>query len=171
VLDDSPQLRDKVRVHLYGGGVDAISREAIRALPPDVVQSFGRLESDPVSSESGRERVLKRMNAADCLLLLHGTEDYCAEYIPSKLYEYLWTQRPILALVWHNPQMKKMLEDIGHWAVDAVDTPAIERALRELIGQWQRGALADSGRASPYDVGSAVKRLVGWADAAIESRR
>ncbi len=171
VLGDSPQLRDKVRVHLYGGGVDAISRQAMRALPPGVVQSFGRLESDPVSGESGRERVLKRMNAADCLLLLHGTEDYCAEYIPSKLYEYLWTQRPILALVWHNPQMKKMLEDMGHWAVNAVDTPAIERALHELIGHWQRGALPDSGRPSPYSVQAAVRELVAWADAAVAERR
>jgi glycosyltransferase involved in cell wall biosynthesis len=170
VLDESPQLRDKVRVHLYGGGVDAISREAMRALPPGVVHAFGRLESDPVSGESGRERVLKRMNAADCLLLLHGTEDYCAEYIPSKLYEYLWTQRPILALVWHNPQMKKMLEDLGHWAVDAVDTPAIERALHELIGHWQRDALPDSGRPSPYSVQAAVRELVAWADAALAVR-
>ena len=143
----------------------------MRALPPGVVQSFGRLESDPVSGESGRERVLKRMNAADCLLLLHGTEDYCAEYIPSKLYEYLWTQRPVLALVWHNPQMKKMLEDMGHWAVDAVDAPAIERALHELIGHWQRDALPDSGRPSPYSVQAAVRELVAWADAAVAERR
>jgi glycosyltransferase involved in cell wall biosynthesis len=171
VLAQAPQLQDVVRVHLYGGGVDAVSREAIRALPAGVVESFGRLEADPASGESGRERVLKRMNAADCLLLLHGTEEFCAEYIPSKLYEYLWTQRPILALVWRNAQMKAMLEALGHWAVEADDAAGVEHALRELVDRWQRGALADSGRASPYDVGSAVKRLVGWADAAIASRR
>jgi glycosyltransferase involved in cell wall biosynthesis len=170
LLSSEPDLAKKVRVHLYGGGVDALSREALRALPPGVVESFGRLETDPASAESGRERVLKRMNAAGCLLLLHGTEDFCAEYIPSKLYEYLWTQRPILALVWRNPQMKTMLEDLGHWAVEADDVAGVERALRALADRWRRDALADSGRPSPYTVDKAVRQLVAWADAAVAAR-
>jgi glycosyltransferase involved in cell wall biosynthesis len=168
VLSSAPELR----VHLYGGSVDPISRAAIEQLPvAGVVESFGRLEADAASGESGRERVLKRMNAADCLLLLHGTEDFCEEYIPSKLYEYLWTERPILALVWRNPQMRRMLQDLGHWAVDADDAAEVEGALRELVDRWRRGDLADAGRPSPHTVKAAVTQLVGWGETAIAARK
>ena len=98
-----------------------------------MIEQFGRLETDPNTGESGRDRVLKRMNAVDCLLLLHGTVPFCEEYIPSKLYEYLWTQRPILALVWRNPQMEQMLRKLGYWAVKADDTDSIARHLRNCI--------------------------------------
>lgn len=165
-----PGLADVLRVELYGGGMDAISRAAAAKLPSQVVEVMGRLESDAASGESGRERVLRRMYAADCLLLLHGTEDFCAEYIPSKLYEYLWTERPILALVWRNPQMRKMLTDAGHWAVEADDAQAVGAALGDLVERWRGNRLADSGRPSPYDVASAVRQMLGWAREAIRAR-
>lgn len=164
-------LAGQVRIELYGGEVDALSRGAIAALPAGVVRNVGRLEIDPATGESGRDRVVKRMHAVDCLLLLHGTEDFCAEYIPSKLYEYLWAQRPILALVWRNPQMAKMLRDEGHWAVEADDVAGVEAALADLVSRWRGHGLPDSGRASPYDVASAVRRLLGWAGAAVARRR
>ena len=63
-----------VRLEIYGAIPDAISREALRALPPGVVDVKGRIERDPKTGESGRDRVLGRMNAVDCLLLLHGTD-------------------------------------------------------------------------------------------------
>ncbi len=164
LLARRPDLAATVRVHLYGGGVDAVSRQAIDALPdPRIVESFGRLERDPATGESGRDRVLKKMNAADCLLLLHGLEVHCEEYIPSKLYEYLWTQRPILGLVWRNPQMARILREQGHVAVDADDVEAVAAALEAFIERWSRDALRDSGRGSPYSVGAAVSQMIGWA--------
>src|SRR6266850_1888402 len=48
-------------------------------------RKIGRLELDPVTGDSGRDRVLKRMQTVDALLLLHGMENFCEEYIPSKL--------------------------------------------------------------------------------------
>lgn len=162
LLDKEPALAKIIRLEVYGADPDAISREALRALPSGVVDLKGRLERDPQTGESGRDRVLKRMNAADLLLLLHGTEPYCAEYIPSKVYEYLWTQRPILALVWRNPQMSRMLTELGHVAVAADDAAAVEAALRGLVDRWRGAGLADSGRASPYTVEAAVKDLVAW---------
>ncbi|HUQ29315.1 MAG TPA: hypothetical protein VM051_12030 [Usitatibacter sp.] len=162
-VEKDAALADEVRLEIYGSDLDSVSREALRALPPGVVQVHGRLERDPATGESGRERVVKRMNAVDCLLLLHGTEASCAEYIPSKLYEYLWTQRPILALAWRNPQMTRMLEALGHSVVAADDAAAVEDALGRLISRWRRSDLPDSGRASPYTVEAAVRQLVAWA--------
>ena len=162
LLEKEPEIAREMRIEIYGAQPDRISREALAALPPGVVKIVGRLENDPATGESGRDRVLKRMNAVDALLLLHGTEAFCAEYIPSKLYEYLWTERPILALVTDNPQMAAILEGEGHEAVRADDAAAVETALARLFERWRRGELRDSGRASPYTVASAARRLVAW---------
>ena len=160
-LEKNPYWTEHFRVHIYGGSVDAISARALRDFAhPEMVEQFGRLETDPQTGESGREQVLKRMNAVDCLLLLHGTIPVCEEYIPSKMYEYLWTQRPILALVWRNPQLERMLRELGHWAVKADDADAIASALEELHDRWMRNDLADSGAPSPYTSEAAARRIV-----------
>ncbi len=164
-LEKNPKWTEDIRLHLYGGGVDAVSAHAIKDFPyPRTIEQFGRLETDPKTGESGRERVIKRMNAVDCLLLLHGTVPFCEEYIPSKTYEYLWTQRPILALVWHNPQMEQMLRKMGHWAVTANDPDAIAAALEELHARWMSNELADSGVPSPYTSEAATRQIVALAD-------
>jgi hypothetical protein len=163
-LEKNPQAAEHIRLHLYGSGIDPVSARAIKDFPhPVMIEQFGRLETDTKTGESGRDRVLKRMNAADCLLLLHGTVPFCEEYIPSKMYEYLWTQRPILALVWRNPQMEHMLRELGHWAITADDVDAIASALEELHTRWMRDDLPDSGSHSPYTTEAATRHIVALA--------
>ena len=162
-LENNPQWAEHIRLHLYGGGIDAVSARAIKDFPqPSMIEQFGRLETDPKTGESGRDRVLKRMNAADCLLLLHGTVPFCEEYIPSKMYEYLWAQRPILALVWHNPQMGRMLHELGHWAVTADNAAEVANALEELYERWTQNNLPDSNSPSPYTTFNAVQKIHSW---------
>jgi hypothetical protein len=98
----------------------------------------------------------------DCLLLLHGVEPFCEEYIPSKTYEYLWTQRPLLALVWRNQQMKDLLESLGHLTVTADDAEGVRQALDNLWSRWQAAGLPDNGILSPYTTEAAVKTIVEW---------
>jgi glycosyltransferase involved in cell wall biosynthesis len=169
VLEKNPQCAEHIRLHIYGGGIDAVSARALRDFPhPAMIEQFGRLETDPKTGESGRDQVIKRMNAADCLLLLHGTVPFCEEYIPSKMYEYLWTQRPILALVWHNPQMERMLRELGHWAVKADDADSIASAIEELHARWMRDDLADSGTPSPYTSEAATRQIIAWAGKSLQ---
>jgi len=153
----------KIRLHIFGGSLDPVSERAIRMFPyPEVIRNFGRLETDPVSGESGRTQVLKRMNAADCLLLLHGTEAFSEEYIPSKLYEYLWTQRPILGLVHRNPQLTAILQEFKHWSVDEQNNDEITRALEELYSRWSNDQLQDNQLITPYTTERAVEVIFGW---------
>ena len=166
-----PEMRDMVRLEIYGSGADAVSSAAISRFPaPDMIRQFGRLENDPVTGESGREQVLKRMNTVDCLLLLHGTDVFCEEYIPSKFYEYLWPQRPILGLIWRNPQLDTMLHEQGHLAVAAGNEVAIAAALERLFDRWLHDGLPDSGKVSPYTAEAATRRLVEWVDEVITGR-
>jgi hypothetical protein len=155
----------QVELHVYGEDLDATSRKAIEEVNGRiVVRSFGRLENDPVSGKSGRQRVLERMRTVDVLLLHHGVEPACLEYIPSKLYEYLWMQRPILALVHQNPQLEGLLREQGHQAVAATDGDAQTQAIVALYRRWRDAGLPDNGRGSPYTTGAAVEQMLDWVD-------
>jgi len=84
LLQQKPDTRATIRIHIYGGSLDRKSRSEIARLKlQDIFVGFGRLEKDPKTGLSGRDRVVQRMFQADCLLLLHGTIAECSEYIPS----------------------------------------------------------------------------------------
>ncbi len=165
-----PDLVAATELQVTGGPLDAVSAARIAQSPVrSSVRHLGRIEADPVSGLSGREQILRRMRAVDVLLLLHGEEPICAEYIPSKLYEYLWMQRPILATVHRNPQMAAMLRGQGHVAVETGGPgdarAALAAELEQLFERWRAHGLPDNGRSSPYTTQAAVQQLLGWAAA------
>ncbi|MDH4449156.1 MAG: glycosyltransferase [Rhodoferax sp.] len=144
-----PELRGKVELQLTGGPLDAVSQAAIsKSSVRELVRHLGRIEADPATGLSGREQILRRMRNTDVLLLLHGTEPICAEYIPSKMYEYLWMQRPILALVHDNPQMACILMNENHHVVHTGmerKTPSIQKdILDEVLNIYELSATEDA---------------------------
>jgi hypothetical protein len=164
LVADRPELRSQLELQLTGGPLDSVSQAAIvQSSVRDLVRHLGRIEADPVSGLSGREQILRRMRSADVLLLLHGTEPICAEYIPSKLYEYLWMQRPILATVHGNAQMAALLRGQGHSAVETLTAgaqDALTLATKQLVALWESAGLADNGLPSPYTTQAAVGQLL-----------
>lgn len=171
LLARNPDHAKVLRLRTYGGGWDSVSKEALaRFSRPELVENRGRLENDPVTGLSGRQRVLQEMEASDCLLLLHGEDAFCEEYYPSKFYEYLWTQRPILGLVWRNPELEKLLRDQGHYAANAESVDSVVAQLEALLDRWQRGELGDSGKASPLSVAAAVDVMLDWCTEALARR-
>jgi glycosyltransferase involved in cell wall biosynthesis len=167
VLERHPEYRAVLRLRIYGSSLDKASAAALREFPyADVVEQMGRIEADPASGKSGRERVLDTMDVCDALLLLHGVDGFTEEYFPSKAYEYLWTQRPILGLIRRNPAASELLAREGHLAVDAENPAAVAQALAQLLERWQRDDLADNGRTSPYSAQASVAQILGWAAAA-----
>lgn len=165
-----PELMAATELHVYGGPLDSVSSGLLASSPVrQCVRHFGRIEADPQTGLSGREQILRRMRAVDVLLLLHGEEPICSEYIPSKLYEYLWMQRPILAIVHRNPQMAALIRGQGHVAVlagNGADGRAVDSelalAVEQLFDRWRTGGLADNGQASPYTTEAAVGQLLAW---------
>ena len=162
---ERPEVRSNVELQVTGGPLDAVSENfLVRSPVRDMVCHLGRIEADPVTGLSGREQILRRMRSADVLLLLHGTEPICAEYIPSKLYEYLWMQRPILATVHGNPQMAELLRGRGHSAVETHGVgakDALSLATTQLVARWESTGLEDNGQSSPYTTQAAVGQLLG----------
>jgi len=139
-----PQARDLIRVHAYGAPLDSLSVDAIEQFGfSDVLLAHGRLEIDPVTGKSGRQRVAEKMQEADVLILLHGNDEWCAEYIPSKFYDYLWTGRPIWGITHRNPQLDQMLLDRGAYLSAEGDSDGISMALEKIWLDWQSKRLIE----------------------------
>ena len=119
----------------------------------------GRLERDPLTGRSGRERVQERMQRSDVLLLVHGASPDCAEYIPSKLYDYFWAARPVLALTHLNSQLDRLVAEHGGWAVESTEPSAIEAALEGAYERWLADDLPSPG-APPVTVDATVQAIL-----------
>ena len=133
-----PQARDHIRIHAYGAPLDSLTKKLEEDLEfSDVLIAHGRLEKDPKSGLTGRERVAIKMQQADVLILLHGTDEWCAEYIPSKFYEYLWIQRPIWAITHRNEQLDKMLTDRSCYLSHSENPISIQETLEKIWLDWQ----------------------------------
>ena len=160
LFDKYPEARQRIRVHAYGAPLDPLTTEALKSLNlDDVLRAHGRLEKDPATGKSGRERVVERMQAADVLILLHGNDEWCAEYIPSKLYDYLWTGRPIWGITHRNPQLDQMLLDRGAYLSPQSDLEAIELALERVWLDWKSLQLIEP-KWLPVGVDQAAYRIL-----------
>lgn len=160
LLEQRPDIRSKIRVHIYGTAIDRQGKaEIARHGLEDVFICFGRLERSPETGMSGRERVVERMFQADCLLLLHGTISDCSEYIPSKLYEYMWTGRPVIALTYQNPQLDQLVLERGGYLGHGDQASDIVRAVAQAYADWEADRLPAS-KLPAIGVQQAVTRIL-----------
>jgi glycosyltransferase involved in cell wall biosynthesis len=148
---DRPSLAGEFRLALYGNNSKAVRRELEKFPYPASLQIYGKVK---------RPTAVESMQTSDVLLLIQNTDDVSFETIPSKVYEYLHTGRPILALVYRNPELQAMLEALGHLVVQADDAAGIREALEAYITRWRENRLESSGIPSPYTVENAVSGLI-----------
>ena len=125
----------------------------------DVLLVHGRLEKDPLTGLSGRERVVAKMQEADVLILLHGTGEECAEYIPSKFYDYLWAHRPIWGITHRNPQLDQMLLERNAYLSISGDDASLAMTLEKIWLDWQQKNL-NQVNGTPIGVNQAVKKII-----------
>ena len=165
VLEKNPQYGNKVQIDIYSSKLDSLSREALSRFPlPGIIVEHGRLETDLATGKSGRQQVLEAMRRSDVLLLLHGSDPFCEEYIPSKLFEYLWAKRPILGLIWRNAQLENILYERKHTVVNALDVAVLKNKLLEIFNTWETSELPDNTKSTPFTVEDAVSKIVTLAD-------
>ncbi len=161
LLAENLSWREMICLDIYGCDLDSVSQRFLSNYPLDgAIHKHGRLEYDPVSRKSGRQRVLEAMRKSDVLLLVHGEGMVCQEYIPSKLYEYFLTRRPVMGLVSKNSELERFLEDGGHVAVDENDKTQVKQAISEFVLRWESEGLPDYDRESPFTVKTAVAQLL-----------
>ena len=157
----NPRHRERVEVHLYGGKPDQSTQKTVQKLGVgDIVQTHGRTERSSVTGKSGRQQIQGEMSKMTCLLIPHGKGADCAEYIPSKFYDYLWAKRPIFVLSTGNPQFEKLIKDRQGWIVDFHDTDQVERAIAELVNLWESGRLDSTWKHEPISSESCVETIL-----------
>lgn len=145
-LSSFPARRGYVKVHVYGSTLDKQSIKAIeRNKVADSVVEHGRVEADRTTGLSGRQRINMMMQTCDYLLLLHGSDPSCSEYIPSKFYEYWWAGRPVLALVHKNLQLESLalsMSDQNRVYRAADERKAGTKMLIDAWDRWQDGTIS-----------------------------
>ncbi len=158
--ESHPEMAERVFVHCYGGPIDGPGQQAIRTqgLEAHFVNQ-GRLEWDPVTRLTGRERIQQRMHQVDALLLLHGTTADCAEYIPSKFYDYLWAGRPVVGLVHINPQLARLIADHGGYAAEVDNREDVQQLFVRVFEDWRDDRLRGS-RLPPIGAAQAVDAIL-----------
>jgi hypothetical protein len=130
VFDQDPELIGTVRFDLYGT-MDSISDKLIAGFKyREVITDFGKVS---------RQEALNAMRKSDVLLLIQNLDDMSYETIPSKVYEYMQINKPILGLVHKNPQLEQMLLELGHLVAEA-DSPArISSLITQALELWRTG--------------------------------
>jgi len=145
LLEKQPEMRSKIRIHVYGGSIDTLAKKEIdRRKLGDVFVSFGRLEKSEQTGKSGREQVVDLMHQVDCLLMVHGELEDCREYIPSKVYEYFWAGRPIIALTYHNPQLDRMMHERNSYVAPYDREDQIIELFAKAYADWDANQLPQS---------------------------
>jgi glycosyltransferase involved in cell wall biosynthesis len=149
LLDERPELQSVLQFHCYG----AFDRAAYQTMAfpiRGVLQLHDRIS---------RTEATQIMATMDVLLLIQHIDPVSTETIPSKVYEYLQTGKPIFALTYRNLELAEMLERLGHVAVEADDEKAIYLALKDIALCWKQGG-HPTPLPSPYTTERAARELV-----------
>lgn len=129
------EFSKKVQVDIYGSFDGDSEREMARLGLADLVVRHGTVS---------RQEAVKAMQQSDCLLVVQNIIYFSCETIPSKVYEYLLTGRPIMGLVYKNEELESMLTEHGHQAVPADNVQDVARAVEKILDDFIRDGQKNS---------------------------
>ncbi len=124
LLQESPELRQKLRINIVGFPDDRETREYASGALKDVVRLYPFIP---------HRESLKAMYASDCLLVFLASERTSRLSGLGKIYWYLRVGRPVLAVSPPGGTQKLVEEGQAGWV--SYDREGIKRALRELLAR------------------------------------
>ena len=127
----------RLRFRFLGAGAFGDSAEMTRAVAQAGLG--GHVEFLP---RVPYDQALRELAAADLLLLLQASAD-TVDLVPAKLFEYLRSGRPVLALVRPGASAEVLQEAGGGWAVDPRDPARLQEVLAVAYRMWQARRLAE----------------------------
>ena len=158
-LDQHPEFIDKIQSNFYGT-CDAATNKCIASFPyPEIIEFKGKIP---------RSEAINRMNNSECLVLIQNREFFSSETIPSKLYEYMHTGRPILALTYRNPEIEQILQDGSHFSVPADNQNRISEEIIRIVTMHTNNELKTSWPVSPWTAERAVEQLLSIAKTCLQ---
>ena len=162
LIDDGKIDKEIIKVDVYGS-LDGGSKKAAKELGlDDVLTHHGVVP---------RKEALIIMQKTDCLLLIQNTIFFSSETIPSKVYEYMLTGRPILGFVHHNEELNSMLQKSGNFPVPADQVEKAAEAVERIITLFKDSSLSKWKPCSDRTVSQAVDQLIQLGDGAVRRIR
>lgn len=149
-----PEMTQTLRLR-FVGRLDRRSRSLSESFPWPQMLDF--------RERAARAQALAETMEADLLLLIQHMDDRSRLTIPFKTYEYLLVGRPILAFVWRNAELTRMLEASGHCVVPADDPGAAADAIARLWQLWRKNQLGPVLPCKTYSAEKSARQLVAWA--------
>jgi glycosyltransferase involved in cell wall biosynthesis len=137
-LDEGRVGSDDLRIRFLGGGPFTAAPEVLAT-----VQRLGLERMVEFLPRVPYAQSLLELADADLLLLLQSSPD-TASLVPAKLYEYLRTQKPVIALVPAGATGEILAKVNGGWAVDPNDALALHATVAEILRRWRAGTLLDA---------------------------
>ena len=131
VIDEQPNTEDFLNIELYG------------FLDPMVEKSISSFAFKSMISIQGtiqHELALKKMAQSDVLLLIQDDTYVAEETIPSKIYEYLQKNKPVLALV-NNEELFENLLEYKCYSAMIHDKEMIGKEIFKLLNDAKTGTL------------------------------
>ena len=129
----------RMRFRFLGPGPFGEAPEMARAVA--ALGLAGRVEFLP---RVPYDQALRELGSADLLLLLQASLD-TVDLVPAKLFEYLRSGRPVLAVVRPGASSEVLDTVGGGWAVDPGDARGLRDALTRAYGAWRAGNLPELG--------------------------
>jgi glycosyltransferase involved in cell wall biosynthesis len=126
----------ELEIRFIGGGEYGDAPE-LRA----AVASAGLTDSVVFLPRVPYEESLRELSEADLLLLLQASDDTVG-LVPAKLYEYLRTGKPVLALVLPGAVTEVLARTGGGWCTDPGDSTSLDATLAQILQQWRDTRLA-----------------------------
>ena len=124
LVADTPDIADRIRVRLVGEVAYDYRATVEHLQATGVVKAYGLLP---------HARTLAMMQQSDVLVILMGGTKYMPSHIPAKVFEYLWAERPILAIA-REGELTEIIRQSGVGIVVAPDRVGdIVTALRGLV--------------------------------------
>lgn len=151
VMADNEMVRKQIQVDVYGSFDEYSKREMKRLQMEDLVVRHGSVN---------RKQALAAMQQADCLLLIQNVIFFSCETIPSKVYEYLLSGRPIIGLLYHNEELEFILVENDHHVAPADDVQAVAAAIRQVVDAFYNTYFASREAKRVWTVDAAVQQLV-----------
>ncbi|HEY9155297.1 MAG TPA: hypothetical protein VIM69_09210 [Opitutaceae bacterium] len=146
----TPEQAARLRLHFIGTSYAPADQAKLSILP--LAESFGLADLvDERASRVGHLECIRAQAKADVLLLL-GSSDRA--YSPSKIYPYFLAKRPIVAVVFRESVLEKLLQQLGGAVVanfsENDTTAAQETLVTYFTSLTQHGAVLPSDRNEMY---------------------
>ncbi|MDZ7752544.1 MAG: glycosyltransferase [Gammaproteobacteria bacterium] len=160
LVQEQPELRSKVKVHILGG----VAPE-IRARYDAILDRYGIADLYEFPGDVSYQDAMRAQVQTDYLLLIVDTGETSSGVIPGKLFEYVAAKRPIFALT--DPgATQEIIERAGiGTVVPATDVGACKKALAEVLAQpVPETPEADADYLARFERRNLTSRLAGLLD-------